>query len=198
MSLIYIRELKKCIRNIIDTFKFRWRVFRNGGYAGSSIVVTHPEYIRIGKMVKIKKDYRIECYPKFAGIKLQPEVIFGDRTIFGYNLTILGGAKVVIGADTIFAGNVTLISENHGIDPVSEVPYHAQPLITGPITIGKGCWIGQNVSVLPNVKIGDKCIIATNAVVSRDIPDYSIAAGIPAKVIKKYNFEEKRWEVLNN
>lgn len=197
MLAVYRRELKKCIRNVIDTLKFRWRVLVNGGYAGSSIIVTHPEYIKIGKKVRIKKNYRIECYPKFAGIKLHPKIIFEDGVIIGHNLTIFWGATVRIGADTIFAGNVTLISENHGKNPISDVPYHAQPLTTGPISIGKGCWLGQNVSVLPNVKIGEKCIIATNAVVSRDIPDYCIAAGIPAKVVKKYNFKNQKWEKVS-
>jgi lipopolysaccharide O-acetyltransferase len=68
-----------------------------------------------------------------------------------------------------------------------------QQLQTGPITIGEGCWIGQNVIVLPDVNIGDKCVIGANSVVTKDIPSYSIAVGMPAKVIKKYNFELHRW-----
>lgn len=196
MLNVYSRELKRCVRNLIDTFKFRYKVARNGGYAGSSIVVTHPECIKVGRGVRIKKGYRIECYPMFAGIKLKPNVILDDGVIIGHRLTIFGADKVEIGADTIFAGNVTLISENHGTDPTSVIPYHAQSLETGPICIGNGCWLGQNVCVLPNVRIGNKCIIATNAVVTKDVPDYCIAAGIPARVIKRFNFEKEQWEIV--
>ena len=86
-----------------------------------------------------------------------------------------------------------MISENHGIYVETNVPFYAQPLQTGPIIIGEGCWIGQNVIVLPNVNIGDKCVIGANSVVTNDIPSYSIAVGMPAKVIKRYNFELHSW-----
>jgi lipopolysaccharide O-acetyltransferase len=165
-----------------------------GGYAAKSLIVANQRFIHIGKKVKIKKNYRIECYRTFAGLELHPNIIFEDGVIVGDHLTIFGGATVRIGKDSIFAGNVTLISENHGMDPESEIPYHAQPLSTGDIVIGEGCWLGQNVCVLPNVKIGNKCIIATSSVVTHDVPDYSLAAGIPAKIIKRYNFSTHHWE----
>ena len=189
--------MKKSLRNSIDSFKFRWRVIKLGGYAARSLIVTNQQYIHIGKNVKIKKGYRIECYPRFAGKELKPNIIIEDGVNIGNYLTILGGATVRIGKDTICAGNVTLISENHGMDPESEIPYHAQPLSTGDIFIGEGCWLGQNVCVLPNVTIGKKCIIATSSVVTCNIPDYCVAAGIPAKVIKKYNFNTHNWERLS-
>lgn len=113
--------------------------------------------------------------------------------IVGYHFTTLVANKIQIGSQTIISSNVSLISENHGVSVETDVPFHAQPLETGPITIGKGCWIGQNVVVLANVCIGDKCVIGANSVVTRDIPSYSIAVGAPAKVIKQYNFELHSW-----
>lgn len=196
MLYVYRMELNRCVKNIINTFLFRLRIAYNGGYAGTSIIVLNQKYVKFGKGVRIKKYYRIECYPYFAGQKLNPQIKFHDGVIVGHNLTIFGGDTVDIGANTIFAGNVTLISENHGTDPILELPYHAQRLTTGPIFIGEGCWLGQNVSVLPNVRIGKKCIIATNAVVTHDIPDYCLAAGVPAKILKKYNFDNCKWEII--
>ena len=104
--------------------------------------------------------------------------------------------KVEIGKDTIFASDVLITSENHGMNPESNIPYHAQPLSTGEVTIGQGCWIGEKVSIISGggVRIGDKCIIAAGAVVTKDIPDYSIAGGIPARVIKRYDFEKHMWQ----
>lgn len=61
------------------------------------------------------------------------------------------------------------------------------------ITIGKDTWIGAHVSIIGNVSIGKHCVIAANSVVVKDIPDYSVAAGVPAKVIKKYSFEKEEW-----
>lgn len=194
MSNVLKKEIKKSIRCSWDSLVFRWRVIMQGGYAARSLIVINQRFIHVGEKVKIKKGYRIECYPQFAGVQLHPSIIFEDGVIVGDHLTIFGGATVRVGKNSIFAGNVTLISENHGMDPESETPYHAQPLSTGDVIIGEGCWLGQNVCVLPNVTIGKKCVIATSSVVTHDIPDYCIAAGIPAKIVKRYNFSTNRWD----
>ncbi|MDE6049624.1 MAG: acyltransferase [Paramuribaculum sp.] len=165
---------------------------------GKPLNLLNSNRISVGQKVKIKDGFRIECYENFNNKILNPSFIIEDGVIIGPYFTAFVASDLRIGKDTIFAGNVTLITENHGMNPESPIPYHAQPLITGIISIGEGCWLGQNVSVLPNVRIGNKCIIATGSVVNSDIPDYSIAAGIPAKVIKKYNFQNHTWErVLN-
>lgn len=62
--------------------------------------------------------------------------------------------------------------------------------------IGDGSWLGKNVVVIGNVSIGKNCVIAANSVVTKDVPDYSIAAGIPARVIKRYDFDRKEWVKL--
>lgn len=188
-------EIKKNIKIFVDSLIFRLRVLKKGGYAAKSLIVSNQQYIHIGEKVRIKNGYRIECYPSFSNIELAPKVVFEDGIIIGPFLTIFCADTVRIGKNTIFAGNVTLISENHGTNPNMDKPYHAQPLTTGPVIIEEGCWLGHNVSVLPNVRIGKKCIVATNSVVTHDIPDYSIAAGVPAKVIKSFNFETNSWEV---
>lgn len=132
----------------------------------------------------------------FGGV-FSPELVIEDGVNIQYGFTALVTDLLFIGKNSILASNVSLITENHGMNPESDMPYHAQPLTTGPIIIGEGCWLGQNVCVLPNVTIGNKCIIATNAVVTSDIPDFSIAAGCPAKIIKRYNFQEHKWERVN-
>lgn len=63
-----------------------------------------------------------------------------------------------------------------------------------PIFIGNNVWIGENVCILPGVNVGSGCIIGANSVVNRDIPDNCIVAGVPTKVIKKYNFNSDKWE----
>lgn len=66
------RELKKSLKYSIDSLKFRWHVIKQGGYAAKSLIVTNQQYIHIGRKIKIKKGYRIECYSRFAGIKMPP------------------------------------------------------------------------------------------------------------------------------
>lgn len=173
--------------------KLKLKFYHLGGIFEQSTIFLNPDCIKIGKGVRIKEGARIECYKYFANVKLNPKLILGEGVIIGPRFTGFVADKVEIKADTILAGNVTIISENHGIDPESNTPYHAQPLTTGPVEIGKGCWIGQNVSILPNVTIGDKCVIGSNSVVTKDVPSYSIAVGSPARVIKRYDFDLHKW-----
>ena len=62
------------------------------------------------------------------------------------------------------------------------------------ITVGDNCWIGEKTTILPGVNIGKGCVIGAMSVVTKDIPDYSIAAGNPARVIKRYDFEAHEWK----
>lgn len=61
------------------------------------------------------------------------------------------------------------------------------------VHIGEGTWLGTNVVIAGNIKIGKQCVIGANSVVTKDIPDYSVAVGIPARVIKRYDFDKKEW-----
>lgn len=94
------------------------------------------------------------------------------------NCYIQGMNGIRIGAGTIFASGVKIISANHSIDKLSGW----EPC--RPIEIGKHCWLASNVTVCPGVHIGDYAIIGANAVVTSDIPEKAIAVGVPAKVIR--------------
>ena len=71
---------------------------------------------------------------------------------------------------------------------------HEQDLIVSDVKIGNYCFIGMDVKVFPGVTIGDNVIVGANSIVMNDIPSYSVCVGVPAKVIKKYNFHTKQWE----
>ena len=114
----------------------------------------------------------------------------GEKLTIGKNVGIAANAfismrgPVTIGDDTIFGPNVAIHAENHNFNDV-KVPIRLQGATRKGVTIGNDCWIGSNVKILDGVTIGNGCIIAAGAVVNKDIPDYSIAGGIPAKIIKE-------------
>ena len=89
------------------------------------------------------------------------------------------------------------ISDNlHGYEDIN-TPIKDQPIRQiNPVRIGEGSWIGVGVAVM-GATIGRHCVIGANSVVTRDIPDYSVAVGIPAKVIKRYDFQSNRWRKTN-
>ena len=93
----------------------------------------------------------------------------------------------VLTADRVY------ISDNlHGYEDIT-TPIHKQPIKqNGHVTIGEGSWLGENVCVV-GASVGKHCVIGSNSVVTKDIPDYSVAVGIPARAIKRYDFELKKW-----
>lgn len=167
-------------------------------YFGKNSIVLYPsnipdkKFIKIGSNTTILQNSRIQVFNRLTG--LNANITIGDNCYIGSSLTLLAGANISIGNDVLMASNVLITSENHGMNPESAIPYMDQPLICKPVFIDDGCWIGEKVSVLSGVHIGKKCIIGTNAVVTKDIPNYSIAVGIPARVVKTFNFESHKWE----
>lgn len=99
-----------------------------------------------------------------------------------HSLAIHDSAPVTIGDRCHIAPNVTIITESHGVDVA---PRRAGLLYARPVSIGDDCWIGTNVVILPGVTIGKGCTIGSCAVVSKNIPDFCVAAGVPARVIKE-------------
>jgi len=111
----------------------------------------------------------------------------------GHSVGISCHQSLEIGDDVLIAGGCYISDNNHSIDP--EGPrYLSQPLKGQPTVIGKGVWLGHNVCVLAGSHIGERSIIGAGSVVKGVIPAYSMAAGNPARIVRQYNFETKRWE----
>lgn len=162
--------------------------------------VIEGKYVHLESDVHIEKNWIIAVYPKFGGknnpvsAREEAGIYIGERCSINRNLTIYCADSVKIGKDVLF-GSYDLITDNdHGMNPNLDVPYYKQPLVTSPVSIGDGCWIAENVKILRGSIIGEKCIVAANSVVKGKFPAYSIIAGNPAKVIKKWNFEKSEWE----
>lgn len=115
-------------------------------------------------------------------------VIIGKKVFTNQGLTIVdnGNKGMVIIEDYVtFAPNVTLITRSAPGHIHPSLKKEDLPLEEGKIRIKEGTWIGTNVTILPNITIGKCCIIGAGAVVIKDVPDYTIVAGVPAKEIRK-------------
>ena len=110
------------------------------------------------------------------------DVIIGDYTRIGLHNTIIG--PVTIGNHVNLAQGITVTALNHNFsEPGKRID--EQGVSTGQVIIGDDVWIGANAVVLPNVSIGRHCVIAAGAVVTKDVPDGCVVAGVPAKIIKR-------------
>ena len=110
------------------------------------------------------------------------DVIIGNHTRIGLHNTIIG--PVEIGNNVNLAQGITVTALNHNFSD-SNKRIDEQGVSTKPVTIEDDVWIGANAVVLPGVKIGNHCVVAAGAVVTKDVPPHSLVAGVPAKVIKQ-------------
>lgn len=110
------------------------------------------------------------------------KVTLGDYSGIGINAKIYGTCH--IGRYVMMGTDVTVITRNHCFDR-TDIPMMEQGFLPEePVWIGDDVWIGDRVLILPGVHIGNGCIIAAGAVVTKDVPDYAVVAGVPAKVIR--------------
>lgn len=117
----------------------------------------------------------------------------GEGSIIGNFNHIYATSCIKIGKNVLTADKVFITDNSHGYSNIS-IPIMHQPIKhIGDVKIGDGSWLGENVCVL-GASIGKNCIIGSNSVVNKDIPDYCMAAGSPAIIIKRYNHKTKEWQ----
>jgi len=189
-----IGGLLRLSRNLILT-KIQ---FPNARIIRFPIYVKGKNRIIIGKGFTSGVGLRLDCEQFHPGTN--PKLTIGKNVEVNDYVHIGCVHGVTIEDNVLIASKVFITDHNHGI--YSGEGQHSSPLenpksriVTGkPIYIEKNVWLGEMVTVLPGVRIGQGSIIGSNSVVSKDIPSYSIAVGSPAKVVKTYNFESGRWE----
>ena len=109
------------------------------------------------------------------------DVIIGDHTRIGLHNTIIG--PVDIGSHVNLAQGITVTALNHNFSDANK-RIDEQGVSTSPVTIEDDVWVGANAVILPGVTIGEHCVVAAGAIVTKDVPPHSLVAGVPAKVIK--------------
>lgn len=135
---------------------------------------------KCGKNINIEKN-------AFFGNGIDIEI--GDNSTIGINSYIGGigsGGKLVIGNNVMMARDIIILTRTHNFENVYE-PMNTQGGENFIVTIGDDVWIGARVIILPGIKIGNGAIIGAGAVVTKDIPQYSIVGGVPAKLIRTRN-----------
>lgn len=140
--------------------------------------------IRIGKKCIFNDYFYLTTWPNRS--KYTPDLKIGENCCFGAYNHISCINKITIGNNVLTGKWVTIVDNNHGdIDIESlKIPPMERPLSSnGPVNIGDNVWIGDKVTILAGVTIGNGTIIAANSVVTKDIPPYVVAGGIPAKIL---------------
>lgn len=156
-----------------------------------------PEGICIGERTSIQKDaWMLLPYNNFDG---EPRIIIGAGCDIGYRCSISAANSVILEKNVIIAANVHITDHNHEYKEIG-IPIMQQGIssFTNQVVIGRGSWLANNVVIAGNVRIGKGCVIAANSVVTHDIPDYCVAAGAPARVVKMFDVKTGKWVSIHD
>lgn len=145
-------------------------------YVGNGVVIEYKSWL---------------CALPLTG-KSECQLVIGDGTNIGHFNHIIATQSIIIGKNVLTADKVYITDNLHEYQNVNLSIIHQPIKQIGNVVIGDGSWLGENVCVI-GAKIGKHCIIGANSVVTKDIPDYSVAVGIPAKVIKVYDLQKNEW-----
>lgn len=146
------------------------------------------KYITVGRNTFIDSNVQLTAWDSYFGQSFTPEIIIGNNCSIGEDSHITAINSIRLG-NNVRMGKKILITDNaHGTSDVEslDIAPNFRPLHTkGPVWINDNVWIGEKSSIMPGVCIGKGCIIAANSVVTKNIPDYCVVAGVPAKIIKQ-------------
>lgn len=151
--------------------------------------IVNPHRIRMGRDVRLGPGSVLAACESFVApdgtvSRYAPEIILGDGIYATAELQIYSALSVEIGDRVLLAKNIFICDYAHGYSnacvPCMDQAYER----LAPVRIGAGSWLGQNVVVLPGVTIGRNCVIGANSVVTRSVPDYCIAVGAPARIVR--------------
>jgi acetyltransferase-like isoleucine patch superfamily enzyme len=172
-------------------------IFRRYSYKS---VIYKPLQIDGGKNISIGKQVNIQYKTWLAALPLtgsdKCQLVIEDGAIIGHFNHIYATKSIIIEKNALIADRVYISDNLHDYsDPV--IPIKNQEIIQkNEVVIGSGCWIGENVSII-GASIGKNSVIGANSVVTKDIPDFCVAVGIPARIIKRYNFKTNTWERID-
>ena len=173
------RKLKALVRSyflILLLGKYKLNGFR----IGPNFKLVNLSGIKIGESVNIGRDCIINCYKNDNKIHLK----IGNNVSIGRDFQLNAYKNVSIESNVVIADRVYISDATHNIED-SFLPITNQGTnFESPVIIKEGSWIGINVCILPGVIVGKNSVIAANAVVTKDVLDYEIVGGIPAKALK--------------
>jgi acetyltransferase-like isoleucine patch superfamily enzyme len=167
------------------------------GRIGKRSRIIRPLKLRNTKNILIGENVIIESYVWLLTLPISedriPRMVISDGCAVGHFNHITCVDSVELGPKVLTADRVHISDNSHSYESITEAILDQPVISKGPVHIGGGTWIGENASIL-SCRIGRNCVIGANSVVVRDVPDFSVVAGIPGRVIKQFDPNTKTWK----
>jgi acetyltransferase-like isoleucine patch superfamily enzyme len=183
-------------RNVKDVVAANRSISQCNFFIDPSCDIRGITRMSFGNSVVIQKDCWLNI--AFNNPNAGPMIVIEEGTNIGRRCTISAANKIQIGRFVLIAPNVFIADTHHEYQNL-EIPIMHQGITThaDQVTVGDESWIGINSVIMGNDKIGKHCVIGANSVINKDVPDYCVAAGNPAKVIKVLDPKSGKWVRVN-
>ena len=196
------RPLLIRMRDRLRSIFLRARLGRMGkgtAFQGPGPCLVHGERIEIGSGVFGRPFVRLEVTPSSQSPSQGPILNVEDRAYLGFHVSVFATRGVTIGRDAYLNGHVTIYDHYPPLDSedaAAEPPALADKRV-GEVSIGDRAWLGWGAVVMPGVRLGTHSVLGANSVTLEDVPDYCVAVGNPAVVVRRYDAAGGRWVAVN-
>ncbi|MBB1201486.1 acyltransferase [Enterobacteriaceae bacterium 89] len=177
-------------------YKLSMKSFGTRSRIISPMLIVNPKNIVIGNNVLIRNGIRLEVVDP----QKDTVIAIGNNVNIEQNCHIIGRVSVTIENNVTITGNCSIVDVIHPYEDIHDVTKIGNRIadVDASVSIGEGSFIGYGAHIAPGVSIGKHCVVGAGSVVTKSIPDYSVASGVPAKVTKRYSFDEQKWVTVNS
>jgi acetyltransferase-like isoleucine patch superfamily enzyme len=169
--------------------------FGTGSVMFKPLFLGNPRFIHIGRNVDIGPGVRMEIVVSHE--KRIPELRIGNNVNIEQNVHLICHSRVTIGNDVSITGHCAIVDVTHPYSDVHDPMKIGKRILDEDsfVEIGDGSFLGFGAAIMPNVRIGKYCVVGAHSVVTKDVPDYSVVAGNPAYLLKRYDPENNVWKI---
>ena len=193
-----MERLHKIYRKVINKiftfiYSFSFKKLGHKSVLSVPFLVEGAKYISIDKKVYVRSNAWMSALSQENNKSDDVKLSIGESTYIGRNAHIVALKNIRIGKNVLIGDNVYIADNYHVFDRI-DLPYKDQGIgFKSEVVVGDGSWVGENVCIISS-KIGKQCIVGANSLVIDDVPDYTMVAGSPARIIKKFNHRSKIWQ----
>jgi acetyltransferase-like isoleucine patch superfamily enzyme len=194
LLLKILRDAKKIPHSLPNTL----RKHGTNSYIIRPRKIDGAENIEIGDNTTVGKHAWLCAIKHYANERFEPNLSIGNNVYIGRYVCITCVSNVKVSDGCVLSEYVYVADSSHGLKPDAGHIMEQKLVHRGNVLIGENTFIGYRACIMPGVKLGRHCVVGANSVVTHSFPDYSMVAGVPARLIKIYSEDLKDWIPMSN